>query len=184
MIELEGFAVIFTLKKFHHYLLGYIWKVVIFSNITHQCKKNSWQILRNHSILGWNEVFNWSHKGDANTNCEQKSKLFNKGPILLPRKGWCFTMNHWKGWNFTSFIRISWWVLWRRLCETNHNRNFFVGRLLLAHLLQRYSWLLQKLWYMLSLYIKVYCECHFAPHTTFGTFWKMGSWFNGVIVGD
>jgi len=46
-------------------------------NNDHQCKKNAWGIPRNHSILGWHEVSSWSHKGGANMNCAQKSKLFD-----------------------------------------------------------------------------------------------------------
>jgi hypothetical protein len=40
------------------------------------------------------------------------------------------------------FCMISWWVLWRPLCGTNHNRKDFVSRLLLAHSLQGCPWLL------------------------------------------
>ncbi len=91
-------------------------------------------------------------------------------------------MNHWKRWKLTSFICISWWVLCRPLYETNHSRKYFVGKLLLARPLQGCPWLLQELWCILSLCTKVYCEWLFTPHTTFGTFWKMGNWFNGAIT--
>jgi hypothetical protein len=82
------------------------------------------------------------------------------------------------------FVWISWWVLWRSLCMTNHSKKFFEGKLLLAHPLQRCPWLLQELWCMSSLCTKVYYEQPFTPHTTFGTFWKMGNWFNGAIAND
>jgi transposase InsO family protein len=39
-------------------------------------------------------------------------------------------------WHLTSFVWISWWVLWRPLCEMNHCRKDFASRLLLAHPLQ------------------------------------------------
>jgi len=83
-----------------------------------------------------------------------------------------------------SFIWISWWVLWRPLCKTNYNIKDFAGRLLLAHVLQGCRWLLQELWCMSNLCTKVYCEWPSTPHTTFGTFWKMGNWFNGAITSD
>jgi hypothetical protein len=83
--------------------------------------------------------------------------------------------NHSKGWNFTSFVWISWWVLWRPFCRTNHNTKDFASKLLFAHLLQGCPWLLQELWCMSNLCIKVYCEWPSRPHTTFRTFWKMGN---------
>jgi len=48
-----------------------------------------------HLMLKWHEVFSWIHKGCANTNYAQKSKLLdNRGPTLFPEKGWCFSTNH------------------------------------------------------------------------------------------
>jgi hypothetical protein len=128
---------------------------------------------------------NWSHKGSANTNCAQKSKLFyNRQLTLFPRTKWCFIMNHWEGWNLTSFVWIPWWVLWRPFCGSNHNRKDFTGKLLLAQPLQGCPWLLQELWCMSSVCTKVYYEWAFTPHTTFRTFWKMGNWFNQAIASD
>jgi hypothetical protein len=100
-----------------------------------QCKRSTWGISRNHSIFGWHEVSSWSHKVGANMNYAQESKLLdNRGPYLFPKRGWCFVTNHWRGRNLTSFVWISWWVLWRPFCRTNHSKNIFANRLLLAHL--------------------------------------------------
>jgi hypothetical protein len=108
-------------------------------------------------------------------NCAQESELLDdRQPALLPRKRWCFTTNHWKAWHFTSFVWVSWWVLWRPLCGMNHSRKDFAGKLLLAHLLQGCPWLFQELWCMSNLCTKVYCEWPFTSHATFRTFWKMG----------
>jgi hypothetical protein len=129
------------MKQWVMTLIG--WWLSKCSNNDHQCKRSVWGILKNHSICGWHEVFNYSHKSDANMNCAQESKLLdNRWPTLLPKIGWCFVTNHWKRWNFTFFVWISWWVMWKSLCGTNHNKKDFAGRLLLAHLLHGGPWLL------------------------------------------
>jgi len=123
-------------------------------------------------MLKWHEVFSWIHKGCANTNYAQKSKLLdNRGPTLFPEKGWCFSTNHWKKWNLTFFVWISFWDLWRPLCKINHNKKYFASKLLFAHHLQGCPWLLQELWYMSNLCTKVYYEWPSTPHTTSWTFW-------------
>jgi len=56
---------------------------------------------------------------------KSQNNLIIGGSTLLLKKGWCFITSHWIGWNLTSFVWISWWVLWKPLCETNHSKFFY-----------------------------------------------------------
>jgi len=87
-------------------------------------------------------------------------------------------MNHWKGWNLTSFVWISWWVLWRPLYRTNHNKKKNWKKIITGPPSSRMPMIIVRIVMYVKLMHKGLLWAALYTPTTFETFWKMGNWFN------